>query len=268
MDSLIQLPVLKKNTKLAARLGYNSNVIATSRTLGFNLYGVAPGLSYYHKSGLYADASSYYSQQYSPNFYLSVLSGGYLKTLFKHWSLLTEYSRYFYSAAKSGVYSPYTNNFGVANYFGFKPVTLRVDYYYFFGQKSANRIMPALMITLEKKKWRSLDRISFFPSFSVLYGSEWVIAGYIFYPNQSQIFQENQTRPPNAQLPYQYPDNKDVYGLMNYSFTAPLSITRKNWNVIISYTYNVPKSLPHEDLGLKNGGYISFSVARYINFQN
>lgn len=37
------------------RMGYNSNVVAASRTLGFNQFGVAPGISFYHKWGLYAD---------------------------------------------------------------------------------------------------------------------------------------------------------------------------------------------------------------------
>jgi len=251
---------------MAFRAGYNSNVVATSRTVGFNLYGISPGISYYHKSGLYADGTTYYSQQYSPNFYLSILSGGYMKTAFKHWSFLTEYSHYFYSHPGSAIYSPYTNNLGAFNYFEFKPITLRLDYYFYFGEKNAHRILPGVMFRWEKKNWIGLDRISFFPSFSVLFGSERITADYKFYPDYLQRYQKNQTLPPNEQLPLYYADNKTVFGLMNYSFSAPLSLTKKNWTVLVSYTYNIPRALPDEDLGLKNGGYVSLSITRYITF--
>jgi hypothetical protein len=264
IDQLMQMPSTKLTSQLAIRLGYNSNVVATSRTIGFNQFGLAPGVSYYHKSGLYADASTYWSQQYSPQFYLSVLSAGYLKTATKHWSFLAEYSHYFYPETGNGIYNPYTNNLGTTHYFEFKPVTLRLDYYFYFGQKSANRIMPGLMFNFAKKNWHGIKKINFFPSFTPLFGSEQITEGYQFYPDYVQRYQQNQSLPPNAQLPLYYPLNKIVFGLMNYSFVAPLSITMNDWNFLISYTFNIPKSLPGEDLGLKNGGYVSCSITRYI----
>jgi hypothetical protein len=175
IDSLIQMPELKEKSQLAVRLGYNSNIVATSRTLGINQFGLSPGVSYYHKTGLYADASGYWSKQYTPDFYLSVLSGGYLRPVSRHWSFLVEYSRYFYSASGANTYYPYTNNVGASNYLVLKPVTFRLDYYFYFGEKNAHRIQPGLMLTLEKRKWHRLDRILFFPSANVLFGSENVI---------------------------------------------------------------------------------------------
>src|SRR5688572_31714787 len=61
IDSLLQQGDLEAS-QLAVRLSYNSNVLSTGRTLGINNFGLAPGVSYYHKSGLYADLSGYWSK--------------------------------------------------------------------------------------------------------------------------------------------------------------------------------------------------------------
>ena len=126
--------------------------------------------------------------------------------------------------------------------------------------------MPGVMVSLEKRKWRKLDRILFFPTVTVLFGSENVITDYLFYNDYLLRYQMNQTLPANKQLPLYYEVTKNVFGVMNYSFVAPISITRKKMTFLISYTYNIPKSLPSEDLGLKENGYISFSLTKYIGF--
>jgi hypothetical protein len=266
IDSIMHLPDIKEKSQMAVRLGYNSNVVATGRTIGLNQFGLSPGISYYHKSGLYADLSAYWSKQYDPDLYLSVASAGYMKTISRRWSILAEYSHYFYTATDSATYYPYTNNLGLSNYVTFKPVSLRLDYYYYFGKKNAQRIQPGIMVNLEKKKWLKMDRILFFPSFNVLFGSENVVTDYHFYPDYLQRYRKNQSLPPAQQLPLYYPVSETVFGVMNYSFVAPLSITKKNWTLLISYTYNIPKSLPHEDLGLTPSGYMSASITRYFGF--
>ena len=58
-------------SQLAVRLSYNSNVLSAGRTLGIENFGLAPGLSYYHKSGLYADVSGYWSKDFDPSYYLN-----------------------------------------------------------------------------------------------------------------------------------------------------------------------------------------------------
>src|SRR5688572_708531 len=54
IDSLLQLEN-ESGSILSLRLGYNSNVLSTGRTLGIENFGLAPGISYYHRTGLYAD---------------------------------------------------------------------------------------------------------------------------------------------------------------------------------------------------------------------
>ena len=248
IDSLIQTSVDQGASQLAIRVAYNSNVGSAGRTLGINKFGLSPGLSYYHKSGLYADASAYWSKEFDPDYYLTVLSAGYLWPVTKRWSLIAEYNRYLYNQRGEDVYAPYKNNLGVSNFIEFKPVTFRLDYSFFFGEKSGHRIMPGMFVSLEKRNWGKVNRFLFYPSFNVMFGSE-------------EIEEE-------IKLPLRtFYLTKTVFGVMNYSFSVPLSITIKKWNFLLNYTYNIPIALPGEDISLTNSGYASAGITRYISFK-
>ena len=266
IDSLLKMEPMKGTSMIGARLGYNSNVIADNRTFNISQFGLAPGVSYYHKSGLYADYSAYWSQEYKPNFYLSIASMGYLHSITKWYSVLGEYSHYFYNqAGDSTVSVPYTNNVGLSNYFQVKRAVFRLDYYFYFGDKVAHRIMPSLGVNLVKRKWKGLDRISFYPTFNVLFGTEEVV-NYELYPDFLDRVRYNRTNTPRKPLVYERKHTE--FGVMNYSISTPISITKKDWTFLVSYTYNIPKPLPGEDLSLQSGGYVSFSVTRYFNFKS
>lgn len=268
IDSLLladpSLLELDEVSQLAVRLGYNSNITSDNRTFNIAQFGLAPGVSFYHKSGAYADLTTYWSQSYEPNFYLTVASGGYLKTFGKHYSLLAEYSHYFYNQPSDSTVSiPYTNNIGVSNYYLIKPVMLRLDYYLYFGERTAHRLMPSVGLNLVKTNWLGFDRIMFFPAFSVLFGSE-QITTYGLYPNLLLRVLYNRTHV--NKVPLYYEQTTTEFGVMNYGFTIPLSFTKKNWSFLISYAYNVPVALPNETLSLENTGYLSFSITRYFPF--
>ncbi len=259
IDSLLQLPDIKETSQLLVRIGYNSNIVSAQRTLGLSQFGISPGVSYYHKSGLYADYSGYWSQEYDPDYYLSVLSGGFLYSPTKAYSFVAEYSKYLYSNSGSDISIPYTNSIGVSNFFELRPVTFRLDYQFYFGEKIAHRIAPGISLSLEKKNWHKIDRILFYPTFSMLLGSE-VITEYVPYTKTvlGVLF-----RVRNG-LPLYYTQDKTEFGVMNYSFTAPINIRVRDWSFMLSYTYNIPKSLPGEELGLTDSGYFSASISRYI----
>jgi len=265
IDSLLKFDdaaALLDNSQIAVRLGYNSNITADNRTFNISQFGLAPGVSYYHKSGAYVDATSYWSSEYNPNLYLTVASAGYMHTFSKHYSLLGEYSHYFYNQPSDSTVSiPYTNNFGVSNYFEFSPLVLRLDYYFYFGDRSAHRIMPSIGLNLVKRNWLGFDRVMLFPSFSVLFGSEQVTQ-YEFYPNLLFRYFYNQRN--TRQLPYFYEVHHTEFGVMNYGFSMPLSFSKKQWSFLLSYSYNIPKSLPGETLSLENTGFLSLSITRYF----
>jgi hypothetical protein len=61
---------------------------------------------------------------------LTTASGGYMKNINKWYTLLAEYSHYFYhQPSDSTVSVPYTNNVGMSNYFEVGKFVFRLDYY-------------------------------------------------------------------------------------------------------------------------------------------
>lgn len=268
IDSLMQMPAIEDHSQMAVRIGYNSNIASTGRNLGISQFGLAPGISYYHKSGAYGDVSGYWSNQFDPSYYLTIMSAGYIGVILPKWSVLGEYSHYFYSQRDDSLSFPYTNSLGVSNFADWKKLTFRLDYSYLFGKEGAHRVLPGIMLNLEKKNWHKIRRIILYPSFNVMFGSNKVGSGkYAIYPDYLLRFKLNRDRPPGDKLPYTYEIEENKFGVMNYSFSAPLSVSIKDWNFLLSYTYNIPKALPGEVLGLTKSGYLSASITRYISFK-
>jgi hypothetical protein len=261
IDSLINLPTPKLKSQLVMRMGYNSNVVAASRTLGFNQFGVAPGISFYHKSGLYADYTGYWSKEYDPQYYLTVLSGGYMAGPTKWWSLMAEYNRYLYAGIGEDEYIAYKNSAGLSNFFDIKWVTLRMDYQLFFGDKIAHRINPSIMLNIEKTKLGRINRLAFYPTASVLYGSEQITELLPYARTYLGIIYRIRRN-----MPLYYEQTTTRFGVLNYSFSAPLSVNINNWTFLVNYTYNIPQALPGEPITLKSSGYISASISKRIEF--
>ncbi len=262
IDDFLNPKILKDTSKLLIRVGYNSNISAINQTLGIKQLGVSPGIAYYHSSGLYADISSYWSKQFLPPVYLTVFSAGYMKVISPNYLFNLEYSYFLYP--QNGQDSPpsYTHSFSLANQFDFKPIQFKLDYYYYFGTQSAHRVLPSIGLTLEKKNWKRIQRASFQPSFGVMIGTE---STQNFVPLQLTP-QQVLDRIKNGQSLYKT-ETITVFGLMNYSFNFPLNVRFSKWTFLLSYTYNIPKSLPDEELSLTNTGYLSASVVRYINLK-
>ncbi|HCM77850.1 MAG TPA: hypothetical protein DIS90_15810 [Cytophagales bacterium] len=262
IDSLLQSEGLYNKSSMAFRLGYNSNATGSGRTLGIDQFGLSPGISYYHKSGAYMDASGYWSNEYEPSYYLTILSAGYLGAITNKWSILAEYSRYFYSDLGPDVVVAYENSLGVSNFIDVKPLTFRLDYTLLFGEKTGHRIMPGVMLNLEKRNWKGFDRILFYPSFNLLLGSE----QYEQYLPYARTLIGSLIRVRNG-LPLYYLDKGTDFGIMNYSFSLPLSMNVGNWNFLLSYAFNIPKALSNEQFQPENSGFITASVTRYIRFK-
>ena len=174
---------------------------------------------------------------------------------------MAEYNRYLYSDVSEDIYIAYKNNVGVSNFFDVKPFTFRLDYQYYFGDKQAHRINPSVMLNIEKRNLGKINRITFFPTVSLLTGSELITETKAY----AQTFLESLIRLRRG-LPQFYEETQTKFGILNYSFVAPLSINIKDWFFIISYTYNIPKSLPGETITLVNSGYISARISRRIKF--
>ena len=265
IDSLLNLEDAS-GSQLALRMAYNSNVLSAGRTLGIQNFGLAPGISYYHRSGLYGDLSGYWSKDFEPSYYLTVASLGYMRDLSKHFSVMAGYDRYFYNIATSeNSYIPYKNTVSVSPIVEFKPLSLTANYSFYFGDQQAHRIMPCLTLTLQKRKFWNIDRIAIMPSVFALAGDE-VITKMEFV--QPKTLREEANNIKKYGTRYSVTEVRThVFGIMNYAFSTPVSITHKQWMLTFTWTYTIPKARPGETLTLSESTYLSGSLTYIIDLR-
>ncbi len=244
---------------LVLRAGFNSNIISAGRSIGVNQYGATAGGSYYHKSGLFADVSMYWSEAYSPNLYLTTLSVGYLRTFHKNYTAMISYDRLIYNNTDINVENPLTNMLGISNFVDLKPVTIRLDYSFYFGQQTAHRITPGLSLSLRKYKFLGLDRISFTPTYQMLFGNATITSIQLAQRNSVLL---------GRRLPIVQQTDSNEFGLMNHALSLPLRLSKKNWSFTFSYSYNWPVALPKEESTLPQNSFVSLTISKMINFNS
>jgi hypothetical protein len=247
IDSLLNNSEVS-GSQLALRLSYNSNVLSAGRTLGIENFGLAPGISYYHSSGFYGDVSGYWSKDFEPAYYLTIVSLGYMKDFSKRFSLMAGYDRYLYSIGED-YYIPFKNTFYITPILEFKPISLTGNYSFYSGDETAHRIMPGLSVTLQKRKFRKIDRVALIPSFFILFGNQVVTTHKYFETRRGTITIET---------------SKNVFGVMNYAISVPLSINIDHWSFSFTYAYSIPKALPGETLTFSESTYLSASLTYFI----
>jgi hypothetical protein len=263
IDSLLNLDAAA-GSQLALRIGYNSNVLSAGRTLGIENFGLAPGISYYHKTGLYADLSGFWSKDFEPSYYLTIASLGYMKDLNRYISVMAGYDRYFYHLPDDG-YIPYKNTLSLTPIVEFKRVSFSANYSFYFGDQYAHRIMPGLSFTLEKKKFLQIDRVAIMPSVYMLMGNE-VISSFEYVLPSTRIERRQNIRKYGS--PYNLiQTDRNVFGIMNYAISIPISVMHKKWGLLFTYTYNIPKALPGEPETLSESTYLSGSLMYIIDLK-
>ena len=262
IDSLLENAEIE-GSQFGVRLAYNSNVLSAGRTLGIENFGLSAGFSYYHTTGFYGDLAGYWSKDFDPKYYLTIASLGYMYSFPKVFSIMAGYDRYFYNTRSEDEYIPYRNTLSVTPLIEVKPFMLTINYSYYFGDTYVNRIMPGFSLVLEKRKLFKIDKVAIQPTFYMLFGDETLTEVQIITPSN---LRERLYNLATYKTPYRLEIiNKRVFGIMNYAFTAPLSITHKNWNFMVAYTYNIPKALPGEPLTISESSYLSGSISYFIS---
>jgi hypothetical protein len=265
IDSLIRLQEESSASQFAVRINYNSNVLYAGQALGIDQFGLAPGVSYHHKSGLYADVASYFSADYEPACYLTTFSEGYMGIFTDWFTLMANYDHYVYNLGDD-ITVPYNNAFTVSPNFEVKKFSFRLDYSYYFGTAGdANRIMPGISYNYRTRKLGWIDRITVNPAAYFLWGDEqytWI--EYIPPRTLGEAIRNLRTYGTR----YTPVLKEEVYfGLMNYAFTLPITFTKGNLMFNISYTYSIPRSLTDESPALPETGYLSSSLIYYFSIR-
>jgi hypothetical protein len=264
IDSLMTIESIEAS-QLVARVSYNSNVLSAGRTLGIEQFGLSPGVSYYHKSGMYADLTSYWSKDYDPHLYLTTTSIGYIHVFSRRFSAIATYDHYFYHQNDDDTFLPYSNAITVSPSLDFNLLSLRLDYSFYFGDAYANRIMPNVSFKIRKNDFLGFDRVSIYPSCYVLFGDEAITDFELVAPTTIREAYDNYQKYGMRFSPET--TERIVFGVMNYSFSLPITMTINNWLFNVGYTYSIPVALEDEPLTLEQSGFVSAGISYFISLK-
>lgn len=298
MDSILEADY--SFSQLSLRIGYTSNITYAGRNFGMEQHGFGTGASYYHKTGLFADISGFWNSDVQPNYNPTITTLGYMGNLTNKWTYTLSYDHFFYNTSASDdelIYYPLTSALNVSTYLELGKFTLAGDYSYMFGEKTAHRMRGSLMYTFSKKNWGFIDRFVFLPSASVLFGNSDIYHVTTLYPemnfdtrydirqlmfddygeplirylwrnDRSRYFELEQDTYENykEELSDYSITAENVFGLMNYSLSAPFYFYINNFTVALSYHYNIPVALPGEELSLTPNSYAGATLIYNIPF--
>lgn len=262
IDSLLQLEQLR-SSQFSLHLGYISEVSNAGRTLDVKQYGFNPGISYFHKSGVYADITGYWNSDLDPHYDLTVVSVGYIGFFSPKLSYSLGYDHSFFTKNNDDLDLPQwvidqllppilNNSVSAGLDLDLGPIETGIDYSFLFNEESAHRVHGRLTGDLKKYRWLGLDRVGIRPAFEVLFGSADVIS--VTFSREAFI---------QKRFPYRLSSTNE-FALMNYRFRFPLSVSKGRFQFIAEYNYNIPVTLPGEDFEYPNNSF--FSLDLYYTF--
>lgn len=280
LDSIIRMDT--DASDLTFKLSYISQILTSGRDFGVDQYGLSPGISYFHKSGIYADISGFWNSEYEPNYNMTIASLGYMFMVKDFWTNSLSYEHYFFNGESSDI----SNSLDFSSYFNIKFIDIGFDYSYMFGSETAHRISGNISgYTAFKNCW-FFDKITVMPSFSVLFGDKDLLYRKFAFrdltPEREFNFDwnqltNNQKRIIIRRLLERYYsgddqsgliryDEENVFGLMNYSFSLPIRFSIKNTSLVCTYNYNIPVELPGELYDWPAYDFFSLSLYQSISF--
>lgn len=254
LDSLIQSS--EATSELVFRAGYRSNLTVAGRDYSADLAGVTGGLSYYHYSGFYTDLYANWNTNSDPSYYLTALSAGYLGLIGKKFSWSGAYTLYSYNNEldfSEGNYYPHDLSASASLQFG--KLILGADYSLLFGDSHAHRLLGSATGYFKWKKVGFLDYVTLMPNVAVLYGNQSITTLALEEASIRRIVREFGLRALR-----QYVQNVDVYGIMNYYLSLPVTVKKGPFRFSAAFNYNIPIALPGELYELDNTYYTSFNL--------
>lgn len=170
IDSLFTLD-LNPASELNIRFAYTTNVTSAGRDFDISQSAMSPGISYYHKTGLYGDLTGYWNSGVEPSYNPTILSAGYLGS-FKNskWNYSLDLEKWFFNPKDSSD-NPLAQSIGTSLSYDFKWGFASVDYSFLFGERTANRLITNLTGTINLGKWWVFKSVSLYPSISMMTGN-------------------------------------------------------------------------------------------------
>ncbi len=171
IDSVLNLDFTPPS-ELHLRFGYNSSVLTAGRDFGLNQHGLTPGITFYHKSGVFSDLTAFWNSEADPKYNLTMASIGYMGTLKKNWNYTFSFEKWFYNESNSTTSNGQpTNNIGTSLGYDIKWLSTSIDYSYLFGDSDAHRIIGSMTGRIYFKNVWFFDYLSIYPTASILFGN-------------------------------------------------------------------------------------------------
>ncbi len=297
-DSLLALENARISV-LSVRGGYVSEVLSAGRAFGVSQYGFNPSLTYYHHSGFYGGVTGYWSNEYTPGYYLTDISAGYMRTSRNNkWNMFVDHSFYIFNDTIDD--HPFRNSAQAALSHRFSFADASVDYSFLYGSSNAHRITTTANLRLRKSFKGWIESITIMPGIAGQWGNADVL--YLRQPRNALtdlhriirthdyprlnlreylrlynmlesgreqaaalfLFNREYTPEQIGQLIDQYYDGQiesdNSFGFMNLYFSLPVIIRMGSVSLLLNYTYNLPHALPGEDYAYDPSGYFSASL--------
>jgi len=254
LDSLIKLEEDLNRSTIVLKGGYNSESLINERNNLGTENGFYSGISYYHKSGAFADVTQFWNSQYEPQNYLLNTSLGYLGAIGTKFSYLLSYEHYFFnkSIEDEFISFPYTDGLNGSIFYLQKYFESGTTYSITFGDAATiHRANLTLQARLQKTNLWIFDNITFKPGLGLLFGNQLI---------SSIIVDRRFIRP---SLRFRQVE-KNEFGLTNVSLNLPVFFTIDRFNFNISYQFNLPQELPGESLEFTNSNVLNVSVSYFI----
>ena len=131
-------------SQITFRAGYTSNITNAGRNFGLEQYGLNAGMSFYHKSGIFADVSGYYNSDQEPKYNTTIISAGFMGLIGPRWNYYLSYDHFFYSEPQDVDYVisyPLTNSLNGSTNYLLSGFNLGLDYSFLFGEAMGHRVV-------------------------------------------------------------------------------------------------------------------------------
>ncbi len=301
LDSIIMSTPLK--SEIGIRIGYTSSRLAAGRDFNTEQRGFSPGISYYHKSGAYADFTSFFDNQSDEALTQSQLHMGYLWLPSNKWTINPYAEKTF---NHQDLEFDLTQSLGTSLGYDFKITEATLDYSFLWGRKSGHRLIASLNKSITIKKVPLIETLTLYPSFSTNIGTTNIFS-YLYSSLQLSLLEIqdltndeirsfrikgkittkeafqlriarnllNEGTDMDREFVIDLINNTslrtveegDTFALLNYSFSLPISFkVGPKTSMLLSYSYSIPIKLPGEDLGVDPTGFFSFSLSQRITW--
>lgn len=289
-------------SEIQFRVGYSSRVTSAGRDFGIDQQGITPGISFYHKSGLFMDATGFWNSEFDPKYNLTVATLGYIKQFGKRydWSYSFTYDHSFYT--ESDTLNTLTNALSGSITKDFKKIYTGFDYSFSFGSETAHRLVWNITGNLNIKGFGPFRKITLLPSIAFLMANQNIVSAYFDQDRfeeiqnltnrqidqlrrngtytQEQIFQllairrltnADELTPQQETFINNFftsESTSETFSWINTYIAIPVILYTKKLNFFLSYNYNIPRNQEGAEYEYESNGYFGFGIAYNLRVQN